>query len=235
MLSFNFGGKNSYVDYGIIMSERPPIPSPLRRVTTLEVPGRNSALRFDENTFEDITIIVECGLKDKTNLADKVDLIKGWLIGTGESSLVFDFQPNKKYVAQVVNAISFAQVYKIFSKFIIIFNCRPFKASVSNSAITLNSSGSLITNIGTIYSEPIIKVYGTGNVTLTIGSQESTLTGISNSIIIDSTIQDCYGADGFNLNNKMSGDFPMLNVGTNEISWIGNVTKVEITSNWRWL
>ncbi|MBU3100659.1 MULTISPECIES: distal tail protein Dit [Clostridium] len=234
MLSFTFGGKNSYTDYEIVISQRASIPSPLRRVTTLEVPGRNSALRFDENTYEDITITVECSLKDNTSLADKVDLIKGWLIGAGESDLVFDFQPNKKYIAQVVNAINFVQAYKIFSKFIIIFNCRPFKFAVSNSAITLNTSGS-ITNIGTVYSEPIIKVYGTGDATLAIGSQVNKLTGISSSIIIDSTIQDCYAVDGSNMNNKMSGDFPVINIGANAVSWIGNVVKVEIIPNWRWL
>lgn len=234
MLSFTFGGKNSYTDYGIVISQRPSIPSPVRRVTTLQVPGRNSALRFDENTYGDITITVECGLKNNTNLADEIDLIKGWLIGTGESGLVFDFQADKKYIAQVVNAMDFAQIFKLFSKFIIIFNCRPFKFKVSNSVITLNSPGTVI-NTGTIYSEPIIKVYGTGDGTLTVGSQVNTLKGISNSIIIDSTIQDCYGVDGSNLNNKMSDDFPTLNVGVNTITWTGSITKIDITPNWRWL
>lgn len=234
MLSFTFGGKNSYTDYGIIISQRPSIPSPLRRVTTLQVPGRNSALRFDENTYGDIIITVECSLKDNINLADKIDLIKGWLIGTGESSLVFDFQIDKKYIAQVVNAIDFAQILKISSKFIIIFNCRPFKFQVSNSVKTLNSQGT-ITNLGTLCSEPIIMVYGTGDGTLTIGSQVITLKGISNNLIIDSTIQDCYGVEGTNLNNKMSGDFPTLNVGVNNITWTGAITKVDITPNWRWL
>ncbi len=157
-----------------------------------------------------------------------------WLIGSGESDLVFNFQEDKKYIAQVVNAIDYAQIFKVFSNFIIIFNCRPFKYSVSNALISLTSAGS-ITNFGTIYSEPTIKVYGTGDGTLVIGSQVITLSSILGSLIIDSTIQDCYGDDGSNLNNKMSGEFSILNVGVNNISWTGGITALDITPNWRWL
>lgn len=37
------------------------------------------------------------------------------------------------------------------------------------------------------------------------------------------------------LNNKMSGEFPVLELGENNISWVGNVSKLEIQPNWRWL
>lgn len=234
MLSFDFGGKNSFIDYGILVSKTPSIPSPTRRVTTLEIPGRNSALRFDENAYEDITVTVECAIKEEDSLTAKVDLIKGWLIGSGESSLIFDNQPDRKYMAQVVNSIDFAQIFNIFSRFIIVFNCRPFKYAVSNIVNTFNTVGT-INNIGTIYSEPIIKVYGNGDGVLTVGTQVINLISISESIVIDSTIQNCYGTDGSNLNSLMLGEFPILNVGSNSIFWTGGITKVDVTPNWRWL
>ena len=65
ILSFNFGGENSYSDYGIIISKRPSIPSPKRRVSYVDIPGRDSNLKYDEGTFEDITIVVECTIKDE--------------------------------------------------------------------------------------------------------------------------------------------------------------------------
>jgi predicted phage tail component-like protein len=235
LTSFNFAGKNSYSDYGIIVEERSTIPSPKRRVTSVDVPGKNSSLHFDENTYDDITFTVACWV-DETgeNLNDKLDDIKGWLFGAGESELIFSYQSDKKYIAQAVNAINFSTLYKIIGKFPILFNCRPFKQAVSNLVTTLNAPGQIV-NVGSIYSEPIIKVYGTGNGTLTIGSQVITLTGISSSIVIDSTIQDCYAADGSNLNNKMSGDFPTFDVGINSISFTGAITKIDITPNWRWI
>lgn len=234
MITFQFGGKISYYDFEITVVERPLIPLPAKRVQSVEIPGRNSTLHFDDGTYGDITIGVKCRVKDTNNLADRLDQIKSWLMNAGENDLIFDFQPNKKYIAQVVNQIDFKQVFKIFGEFIIIFNCRPFKYSVINQVTTLLTPSS-ITNLGTIYSEPIIKVYCTGDGNLTIGTQVIILKGITGSIIIDSTIQDAYAVDGSNLNNKMTGDFPLLNVGANAISWTGGITKVEITPNWRWL
>jgi predicted phage tail component-like protein len=234
MLSFNFGGKNSYDDFGILIAKRPTLPSPKRRINTINIPGRNSNLRFDEKTYEDITLTVECSVKDNLNIADKIDAIKAWLFEAGESDLIFNFQADKKYIAQVVNAIDFSQLYKFFSEFPIIFNCRPFKYVVDNSIITVNSQG-IVNNIGTVYAEPKIKVFGSGNIILTIGSQVLQLTGINGHIIIDTFLQDCYDDNGSNLNNKMNGEFPILNVSDNNISWTGAVTKLEVTPNWRWL
>ena len=37
------------------------------------------------------------------------------------------------------------------------------------------------------------------------------------------------------LNSAMSGEFPSLKSGQNAISWTGDVTKVEVKPNWRYL
>lgn len=145
MISFDFAGKNSYEDFGIIISKRPNLPSPKRRVTYIEIPGRDSSLTYDERTYENITIGVECKIKG-ANILNKIDEIKAWLFSSGESDLIFDFQDDKKYRAQVVNSIDFIQVIKIFSEFIIIFNCRPFKYAVDNNIFTIEQSGSSIIN-----------------------------------------------------------------------------------------
>lgn len=233
MLSFTFGDKNSFTDYGILITKRPNIPSPKRRISNVVVPGRSSTLRFDEGAYDDITITVECSLK-KENLPYSIDEIKGWLLGVGESNLIFDFQLDRKYVAQVVNAIDFSQAYKIFSKFIIVFNCQPFKYSVNNTTINLITSGK-VTNPGSINSEPIIKVVGNGDITLNIKYQTVKFKGVTNHIILDSIQQNSYNQNGENLNSKVTGAFPILDIGENSISWSGNVSKVEVTPNWRWL
>lgn len=235
MLSFNFGGKNSYDDFGILISQRPNIPSPKRRINTINIPGRNSNLRFDEKTYEDITLTVQCSIKDKQNLTNKIDNIKAWLFNLGENDLVFSFQPDKKYIAQVVNAIDFKQVYKYFGEFPIIFNCRPFKYAVENSIITATASNTNINNPGTIESEPVISIYGSGNIVFKTNGEQISLKGITEKIIVNSVIQDCYDDAGNNLNGKMSGEFLKLKPGENTIEFSGSVIKVEILPNWRWL
>ncbi|WP_338433278.1 distal tail protein Dit [Clostridium tyrobutyricum] len=235
MLSFNFAGRNSYDDYGILISQRPVIPSPKRRINTINIPGRDSNLRFDEKTYEDITLTVECSIQDKQNLANKIDEIKAWIFGAGESDLTFSFQPDKKYIAQVVNSIDFKQVYKYFSEFPIIFNCRPFKYAVENNTVNIVETGTTINNPGTIESEPVISIYGFGDIVFKINGQQISLKGVSEKIIVDSVIQDCYDDAGNNLNGNMSGEFLKMKSGENIIEWSGDVVKAELLPNWRWL
>ncbi|MDU2265263.1 distal tail protein Dit [Clostridium celatum] len=233
MFSFNFRGENSFSDYGVYISKRPSIPSPKRRITNVVIPGKSSSLRFDENTYEDITIAVECSIKDDI-LPNKIDEIKEWLLSYGESDLVFSNQHNKKYIAQVVNVIDFTQVLKYISKFVIVFNCRPFKYEVESDVIEMTAEGS-VTNPGSISSEPIIKIFGSGDINLTINSEVIKLKEVTNHIILDSVQQNCYNEAIDNLNNKMTGEFPKFEIGENNISWIGSVSKMEVIPNWRWL
>jgi predicted phage tail component-like protein len=235
MLSFNFAGENSYLDYGIILSKRPVLPSPKRRVSFIDIPGRHSSLRYDEETYEDITIVVECTVKDSDNIFHKLDNIKAWLFSAGESELIFSFQSDKKYIAQVVNAIDFKQVFKYISQFPIVFNCRPFKYSTENNIFVIKDTETHIINPGTVESEPIISIYASGDASLSINDHKIDLIGIQEKIIINSEIQDCYNDNGDNLNYKMAGEFLKLKPGENIIKWAGNVDKIEVLPNWRWL
>ena len=60
------------------------------------------------------------------------------------------------------------------------------------------------------------------------------LEGITGSITLDSQLQEAYSG-ATSLNSAMSGDFPKLLPGNNAVSWTGNVTKVDIQPNWRYL
>lgn len=235
MLSFIFDEKNSYLDYGLVIAKRPSLPSPKRRVTFMDIPGRHSSVRYDEKTYEDITIVTECGLKSKENLLTQIDEIKGWLFSAGESDLIFSFQDDKKYKAQVVNAIDFTQVYKYTSTFPIVFHCRPFKYATATSIISLTSSTSTVHNPGTLESDPIFNIFGSGNMTVTINGEKVELFNVQNKIIVNSDMQDCYDDEMNNLNSKMAGEFPLLKPGDNNITWTGNIQKIELLPNWRWL
>jgi len=238
VLSFIFNGKDSYKDFGILIEKRPNVPSPKRRVSYISIPGRNSSLRYDEETYEDITLSVECAALG--NIQDRIDDIKAWLIGSGESDLIFSYQSDKKYIAQVVNSIDFEIILKITSRFVIIFNCKPFKYSVMNEVINVASGmGASIFNRGTVKSRPIIKAYCNGNGSFNINGRKVELTDIDKDfVVIDSELEEAYFVeDGvlLNANNNMAGEFPFLDVGNNIVTFDGGVTKLEITPNWRWL
>ena len=97
---------------------------------------------------------------------------------------------------------------------------------------TLAASTSLLINPGSVYSEPTITVYGSGEITLMVGTQIVELTDIEDSITLNTSLMEAYKG-GPSTNSRMSGEFPVLKPGANAISWTGNVTKVEVQPNWR--
>ena len=60
------------------------------------------------------------------------------------------------------------------------------------------------------------------------------LDGITDSITLDTPLMEAY-KDTTSMNSCVSGDFPTLLPGSNAISWTGNVTKIVIQPNWRYL
>ena len=148
--------------------------------------------------------------------------------------MVFSFQDDKKYTAQVVNAIDFKQVYRYFSEFQIIFNCRPFKYAVENNIETINTSGAKVTNSGTIESEPVINIYGRGDIKLKINDDEITIKNVDEYVTINSVLKDAY-KDEVLKNGDMIGEFPLFKVGENIISFSGNVSKIEVEINEAWI
>lgn len=235
MLSFEFGGKDSFLDFGIYVEKRPNIPSPERRVTYTDVPGMDSRLRRDEGTYGDITLSVECSLLGDP--VSKISAIKGWLLGAGEADLVFSHIPGRKYLAQVVNSIDFEIVLKITSHFVIMFNCQPFQYATDNTPVTVSESATL-TNPGTVKSFPVIRVTGSGTGALTVSGKTVSFSDIDGTVTLDSAIQETYQETGTELiskNSTMTGEYPALLPGKNTISFSGGITSLEITPNWRWL
>lgn len=237
MLSFTFGGKDSFQDFGIFVASRPHLPSPERRVTYIDVPGMDSRFRRDEGTYGDITLTVECSFLGDP--VPKISAVKGWLLGAGEADLTFSHIPGRKYLAQVVNSIDFEIVLKITSHFVILFNCQPFQYATDNTPIVVtDGSGYVLSNPGTVKALPVIKAIGSGSGALTVNGGTVSFSNIDGTVTLDSTVQETYQDTGTTLvskNSTKTGDYPVLLPGENAISFSGGITSLEITPNWRWL
>ena len=107
----------------------------------------------------------------------------------------------------------------------------PYKRILDETPTIFTAAGT-ITNPTDFESKPLIRVYGTGSGTVTIGNQIITLTGISEYIDIDSVLMDCYKGT-LNCNNLVRlSEFPKLKPGPTGISFTGDITSVEITGRW---
>ena len=209
------------------MERCPEKISPKRRDETFTVPGRHGNLTTTDGAFESYIRSTEFIVKDKK----KIDEICAHFKGSGW--LIFSSEPDRKYKARVANQIEFSHVIRHFKRFVVEFEVHPFGYDVFEQTITKTAPFSLF-NIGTVDSEPIITIFGTGNITLYVNNQSISLKEIAGSITIDSEMQNAYNGAA-SMNNKMSGEFPILSLGENHITWLGNVTKLEIQPNWRYI
>lgn len=212
-------------DY-LMVNKLPPIIKASRDIEKIEIDGRDGFLTVDKGTYKGTIKPVECTIMDLQDL----DFICSWLDGSGE--VIFSNEPDRIYKATIINQISFDKIAATFHTLIIQFDCQPHKYSVDNDMLTLTEPGSIF-NQGS-KSKPIIKIYGAGAIELAVNNIIVKLTNVADYVTIDSDIIDCY-KDTMLKNNDMSGEFPELSAGVNEINWIGSVTKIEIIPNWRWL
>lgn len=229
---FIFNGKDSR-DMGIIITESPTITKPQKRMNVVEINGRNGVLHEDLGSYENVTKSIECAVKRRT-WEHSFDEISSWLDGGGE--LIVSVEPDKIYRVMIKNSIPISNVVRSFPKFLIQFDCYPLKYSVNKTEEELTiTEPTTVYNDGTYYSEPIITVHGTGNIVLIVNGNNFSLSNVNGYIIINAEIMEVY-KDAVNCNNQFSAvGFPRLEVGENRVGFTGNVEKVVIYRNRRWI
>ena len=226
---FTFKGIDSR-EMGVIVTAMPETVRAERRIESITVAGRNGSLHTDEGVYESYDRTMECALIKRARL----DEITAWLVGSGE--MTFSTEPDKVYRVTIANKISIAQMMRVFQKFQVVMDTQPFKYSVNAAGDALElTAPTTIRNSGTVYSEPLITIYGNGDITLNINGADFPLYGVQESITIDSEMMEVFKGST-NQNGKYGGaEFPRFEVGKNEIRWTGNVSKIKIQPRWRWL
>ena len=217
-------------DYGIYVLNHPAISRPKERVTTQVVPGRSGTLTITEGdcVYDEFIATCECIAPNPAS----IPAFSAWLHGSGV--VMFGNRPTGYYNARVNNQIDFETVVRGRShrKFTVNFRCQPFFYLLNTPDIVLNAPGQVV-NQGTVFAEPIITVEGTGDIDLIIGEVIFGISGLASSITIDVPQRLAYHV-GINLTGLLTGDeWPTVPVGTTAVSWVGNVTRITITPNWR--
>lgn len=218
--------------YGIHVTEQPPVTIPAERSTQTNVPGRPGSLTQLEgdDVYDDLLLTATCFISDPA----QIPAIAAWLKGSG--TVTFANRTGGYYKARIANQIPFEKVLRgnPHCAFSVNFRCFPFWYQEDAASITVNTSGTIVTNPGSVYAEPILTVYGSGDITLMVGTTIVELEDISGSILLDCALKEAYLGNAL-MNDHMTGEFPVLKPGANAVSWSGTVTKVEIKPNWRFL
>lgn len=156
------------------------------------------------------------------------------LFNDSDNEIEFDYLKSSKYYADLID-ITYSKHGK--SRWLVNVKLRfnPFRYSTDDGLITLGANGS-ITNIGNIYSEPIIEIEGNGDVTLTIGSQSMYLKLESKAYIDCRHLkQNVYDRNKVLKNSiRQRGGFFEIPPGLQGVATRGNVSRIRIKGNWRW-
>lgn len=223
MFWFEFNGYNSQ-DYGIKIVETSPITITKLEINTIEVPGRTPLTSLGE--YKGYTKEIIC-LVENNNLREF-----SWLKGIG--ILKLSWEPGVFFKAKLSEQLDFISLVKRKRTLSVVFEVEPFAYVDGITKITLTGTDNIVNNNYTVYSQPRIKVFGNGNVTLSINRKQFKINNLSEYAEVDSNLYTV-SKGSTNLSNNFEGEFPLLNVGENRIIASSNITKIEIEPNWRWL
>ena len=227
MDNFSFKGISS-TSFNIIVNSLPPISKPAMRVEETEIDGVDGTI-FEDLGYESYDKKIKITITE-----NNIDKLISWL--NGEGNLVLSNEPDKYYKAKVISKIDFERLIK-YEPVEVTFRVQPFKYKNELKEFNIAKETSIdVYNLGNTISKPIITITGTGNIEVSLnGNHQFTLSMIEDNIItLDSEKQDAYYGTTLK-NRKMNGEFINLNIGKNQISWTGSITKIEINNQSRWI
>jgi phage-related protein len=233
MNHFIFNGVSSAV-YGVIVEQPPEIQIGAIRATTQKVIGSAKLLHFIESNeaVEPVNLTLECALVAPT--ANAIDGLCAWLRGGGR--LVVPGDEGHYYNAWIKNQIDLKKILRVRAdrRFSVSFEREGFRYRYPEAeAIEMTAAGQLA-NPGTAPAEPLIKLYGSGDVTLMVDSTSLLINDVDGYVMIDCAAQLVYKGD-VNWGAKVTrlGDWPRIAAAGSMLNWTGTVTKLEITPRWR--
>lgn len=219
---------------GLMVSSLPPIRKPAMRYDSEEIDGRDGDI-ITELGYEAYDKTVEIGLSGDFDIDKVIEFF------TSSGKVTFSSEPDKYYLYQVLGAIDFERLIR-YRTAKVSFHVQPYKYSTIERPKAWTFSGKdqsvKVRNSGNTLSRPTITIEGSGSIGLYLNGVGTLAISMpsSGAIRIDVAEMNAYSGDGL-ANRFVSGDYGSmaLAVGTNTISWVGNVTKISIDNYSRWI
>ena len=222
-------GKYSRDVNGLIICELPPITKPKMRTKVETIDGRDGSI-ITELGYEAYDKQITIGLTRNYDIDEIIDYFNG------EGTLNMSNEPDKYYRGKIINQIDYERLVR-FRQATIKINVQPFKFSATERVKTIQPDGQSldIWNNGNTTAKPIIRLYGSGTVNLSLNGEQVCVLELDDGYIA----LDCENQEAFNgtvlKNRQMNGNFPILKVGKNTFTWTGNITKAEFVRFSRWI
>lgn len=219
--SIYFNNYNSFHDFDLTIVDMENIPLANE---TVEI---TNGYTIKTGEYELIELPITFRSRKANSVINSIDDIIYWLTDVNDNKLVFSFMPDKYYIVKKVKVENISRTYSRYNTIEAIFTLEPFKYENNEGILVLNNNSKIYYN-GTVPGECNIKIYGNGNIQLTINSETIQINNVNEYVELDSKFLLCLNKDKTSKSRDMIGHFPLLIRGFNTVSWEGNVSKVEI-------
>jgi phage-related protein len=229
---FTFAGIPS-TDFGLYINGQGVFGSPAYSYDVTSVPGKNGDLFFDNERFENLDVKYPAFIY--ANFDQNISALRNFLSSQKSYQRLEDtYHPDEFRLAVFKEAID-PEVWfdNSFGEFDVVFNCKPQRFLKSGEVKKTYTNRSFsITNPTLFDAKPLIRVYGSGD--LTIGGTVITISDIASYVDLDFDTMNAY-RDTVSKNRQVvvsSIDYPPLKPGTNNITFSTDISKIEITPRW---
>ncbi len=223
-------GVSSKTKAGLLIQSLPPITKPEMRVNVETIDGRDGDLIIPLG-YAAYDRTVSIGLYGSFD----IDAISAFFSGSG--TVIFSNEPERVYKFAITQQIDYEKLVN-FRTAQVVFHCQPYKYSATESAVTKSSFPATITNGGNTIAKPTLEVYGTGDIGISLNSNQifEIAMGTEGNITIDTELMEA--CKGSVLKNRLvTGNYDAFGLvtGSNTISVTGTVTKIIFDKYSRWI
>ena len=225
-----YGGEASS-DYGMVVAEAPSFERPTRKQSVYTVPGRNGAVVFQQDAWEDVVRSYRVWLAENgdESLTELVDAFEAWLNSQkGYQRLEDSFEPDVFRLAYYSGGIGVSNHITQYGEATLSFTCRPERFYKSGEQPVTVVNGDKINNPTRFAAKPLIHIEGSGTVTISCGGKTMSAS-VTDYINIDCEQMNAYRLPAENKNSQISGSFPTIEPGLNTVGITGTVSLCTIT------
>ncbi|EOU1653944.1 distal tail protein Dit [Clostridium perfringens] len=229
MLDLLFNLKFLKQDIGVSIVRRSPAILANKNINVINRVGADGDLYEDLGGRKDIIIPVECNFISD-NPKEVFRRVKHWLNNIEDNKLIFTDDPGWFYKVVNVEIGQMEVKFKRKGEFTINFTCRGWQYSLDGDEFLEIENNTMLYNEYDL-AKPLLYLEGNGEITITINNNSFSVM-LRDFLYIDSELEIAYREKTDCLNIE-TGDYPLLEYGENNISFTGNVNKVEIKPRWR--
>lgn len=220
-------------EFGVLVSGESSFVTAEWQYDRQEIPGRSGDLVIPRKRLANVTVQYPAFIPRDFDM--KVKDLRLFLMSGGAAyrRIEDDYSLESYRLGIFAGPMSFETGFLNKSgKMTLAFDCKPQRFLKSGDFPVMVSSGQKIINPG-MPALPLIRITGTGDGQLVVGSSVVGVTAMSGGITLDCDVQNAYNGT-INLNNNITitGGWPVLAAGQTEVSFSGGILAVEITPRW---